>query len=68
MNAQWKPIPVIDLFAGPGGLGEGFSTILDKNGNPVFKVIMSIEMEKNRPCDIAAACFCTIHHEGWTAS
>lgn len=46
MNAQWKPIPVIDLFAGPGGLGEGFSTVLDENGNPVFKVIMSIEMER----------------------
>ena len=40
------PIPVIDLFAGPGGMGEGFSSLRDENGEPVFRTIMSIEMER----------------------
>lgn len=40
------PIPVVDLFAGPGGLGEGFSS-LRENGRPVFKVCISIEKEEN---------------------
>lgn len=39
-------IPVIDLFAGPGGLGEGFSSLKDQSGNPVFQTIMSIEKDK----------------------
>lgn len=39
-------IPVIDIFAGPGGLGEGFSSIFDGNGERIFKTVLSIEMEK----------------------
>ena len=38
-------IPVIDLFAGPGGLGEGFSSLLDESNKPVFQTIMSIEKD-----------------------
>ena len=38
-------IPVVDLFAGPGGLGEGFSAALDANGNPAFRIVISIEMD-----------------------
>lgn len=38
-------IPVIDLFAGPGGLGEGFSSITDNNGNRVFNIKLSIEKD-----------------------
>ena len=39
-------IPVIDLFAGPGGLGEGFSSITDANGERVFRIIMSVEKDE----------------------
>lgn len=38
-------IPVIDLFAGPGGLGERFSSVRDADGNPVFQTILSIERD-----------------------
>ena len=38
-------IPVIDLFAGPGGLGEGFSAFLNGEGNPAFKLALSIEKD-----------------------
>lgn len=41
------PIPVIDLFAGPGGLGEGFSSLRNAKGKPVFKICLSIEKEAN---------------------
>lgn len=33
-------IPIVDLFAGPGGLGEGFSSV----PNDPFKIIVSAEM------------------------
>jgi DNA (cytosine-5)-methyltransferase 1 len=36
---------VIDLFAGPGGLGEGISATTDKNGNKPFDICISVEKE-----------------------
>jgi DNA (cytosine-5)-methyltransferase 1 len=41
------PIPVIDLFAGPGGLGEGFSSLPDEAGGRAFKIKLSIEMDEH---------------------
>ena len=40
-------IKIIDLFSGPGGLGEGFSSIKKADGSNVFKLIASIEKEPN---------------------
>lgn len=38
-------IPVIDIFAGPGGLGEGFSALLNPADSSVFKIALSIEKD-----------------------
>lgn len=38
--------PVVDLFAGPGGLGEGFAELRTNDSTPVFGSIASIEEEK----------------------
>lgn len=40
-----KAIPCIDLFAGPGGLGEGFSCFTKAGPKSVFKIVLSIEMD-----------------------
>ena len=37
------PIPIIDLFAGPGGLGEGFAAVQDNKRQPFFEIVLSIE-------------------------
>ena len=38
-------IPVVDLFAGPGGLGEGFAAYRDSSGARPFSLAISIEKD-----------------------
>jgi len=38
-----RPLPVIDLFAGPGGLGEGFSAL--EHDRVGFDVVLSVEKD-----------------------
>lgn len=40
-------IKVIDLFAGPGGLGEGFSAFQTESGCYPFKIAASVEKEES---------------------
>jgi DNA (cytosine-5)-methyltransferase 1 len=40
-------IRVVDIFAGPGGLGEGFAAVSDGHGKPAFDVVLSIEKDED---------------------
>ncbi len=42
--SRYKPIQVVDIFAGPGGLGEGFSSFMDR-GARRFEIALSIEKD-----------------------
>jgi DNA (cytosine-5)-methyltransferase 1 len=44
MRKRWA-IPVIDIFAGPGGLGEGFSACAGPRGERPFEIGLSIEKD-----------------------
>jgi len=44
LTRRAAPIPVVDLFAGPGGLGEGFSALGAQTSRP-FRVMLSIEKD-----------------------
>lgn len=44
MAASRSTVPMIDLFAGPGGLGEGFSAFTRRGWRP-FRSVLSIEKD-----------------------
>lgn len=47
MNTGGLLTPVVDLFAGPGGLGEGFASYRGHDEQPAFESVVSIEHEKH---------------------
>ena len=50
-------IPVIDLFAGPGGLAEGFSSVL-KEKSRFFDIRLSVEMDESAHKTLELRSFC----------
>jgi len=44
-NIPTKPIKVVDLFSGPGGLGEGFSSCRRPDGSRPYQIAVSIEKD-----------------------
>jgi DNA (cytosine-5)-methyltransferase 1 len=38
---------IVDLFAGPGGLAEGFASVRDKDGGRPFRIVLSVEKEQS---------------------
>jgi DNA (cytosine-5)-methyltransferase 1 len=46
MAASRTKFAVVDLFAGPGGLAEGFSSVTDRDGVRPFQIALSVEKEK----------------------
>ncbi len=47
MKISDVPYPVVDLFAGPGGLGEGFAQLCNGSGKSSFKVVAAIERDES---------------------
>ncbi|MFC3050573.1 DNA cytosine methyltransferase [Kordiimonas pumila] len=45
-NHKLRPYPIVDLFAGPGGLGEGFAS-LSKSDKHVFQSVACIERDEH---------------------
>lgn len=44
--APFPPFQVVDLFAGPGGLAEGFASVRDDSGGRPFQIALSIEKDE----------------------
>ncbi len=42
-----RTIPVVDIFAGPGGLSEGFHALNKKPGKHSFEICLSVEKNNN---------------------
>jgi DNA (cytosine-5)-methyltransferase 1 len=47
MSSIESKFAVVDLFAGPGGLAEGFSSVTSRDGSRAFHIALSIEKESS---------------------
>jgi len=45
MGRKSEEFAVVDLFAGPGGLAEGFSSVVAQDGSKPFRIVLSVEKE-----------------------
>jgi DNA (cytosine-5)-methyltransferase 1 len=45
MGRKPEKFAVVDLFAGPGGLAEGFSSVVAQDGSKPFHIVLSVEKE-----------------------
>lgn len=45
MPAKFKPFKIVDLFAGSGGLSEGFSSLKNEAGERCFEIALSVEKD-----------------------
>lgn len=41
-----KPVQIVDLFSGPGGLGEGFASCKRNDGSRAYEIAISIEKDR----------------------
>jgi len=59
-------VGIIDIFAGPGGLGEGFSSFETSKGTRPFELIVSAEMERSAHATLRLRAFyrLLLHKEG----
>ncbi|MCC6358552.1 MAG: DNA cytosine methyltransferase [Phycisphaerales bacterium] len=63
MRRQRPVIKVIDIFAGPGGLSEGFAAVTDAKGKPVFDVMLSIEKDEQAHATLLLRTFFRQFHD-----
>ena len=56
-NLMRSPVPIVDLFAGPGGLSEGFSAVSQQSGKAAFDVRLSIEKDETAHLTLALRAF-----------
>jgi len=57
VRRQLARINVIDLFAGPGGFGEGFATLENGAGRRPFRIRMSVEKEASAHATLTLRAF-----------
>lgn len=57
-------IPIVDIFAGPGGLAEGFCSFRDATGKPVFESVLAAEMDRHAQKTLTLRSFFRMHPKG----